>query len=228
MIAKDIMTRAVRMIGPKDNVQAAARVMAESGVSALPVVDDAQRVLGIVSEGDLLRRSEMRTAKRHAWWREFLTAPETLAAEYIKTRSRRVLDVMSRPVISVTEQTPLPEIASIMEQHKIKRVPVLQGGTIVGIVSRADVVRAFAQMDQPSKAHTDDHSIRNTFLQRLKAQPWASAVGVTFAVSNGSVMVHGVASSEEQKRAMTVMAETIPGVREVRNEIVVAHILPVT
>lgn len=228
MIAKDIMTRAVRMIGPNDDVQAAARVMAESGVSALPVVDDAQRVLGIVSEGDLLRRSEIRTTKRHGWWREFLTAPETLAAEYIKSRSRKVRDVMSRPVISVTEETPFAEIASILEEHNIKRVPVLLGGTIVGIVSRADVVRAFAQLDRTSRAQTDDHSIRHTFRQRLESQPWASAVGVTFAVSNGSVTMHGIASSEEQRRAITVMAETIPGVREVRNEIVVARILAVT
>ncbi len=224
MLAKDIMTSSVRMIGPSEDVRAAARIMAEGGVSALPVVDDGQRVLCIVSEGDLLRRSELRTTKRRSWWLEFFTSQETLANAYTKSHSLKVRDVMATPVISVAEQTPLAEIVSILEEHRIKRVPVLKGGTIVGIVSRADVIKAFARADQPSRTDTDDRAIRNTFLQRLKTQAWAPSAGITFSVLNGAVSVGGILSSDEQRRALTVMAETIPGVKVVKNE---AEILPV-
>jgi len=226
MFAKDIMTRSVRMIGPSEDVRAAARIMAEGGVSALPVVDDGQRVLGIVSEGDLLRRSELRTTKRRSWWLEFFTSQETLAHAYTKSHSLKVRDVMATPVISVAEQTPLAEIVSILEEHRIKRVPVLKGGTIVGIVSRADLIKAFAREDQPSGTDTDDRAIRNTFLQRLKAQAWAPSAGITFSVLNGAVAIGGILSSDEQRRALTVMAETIPGVKDVKNETEILPVIP--
>ncbi len=226
MIVRDIMTRAVRMIGPRDDVRTAARIMTDSGVSALPVVDDAQRVLGIVSEGDLMRRWELGTVKRRSWWLELVASPETLTGEYIKSHSLKVSDVMSRPVISVSETTPIGEVISILEEHRIKRVPVLANGSVVGIVSRADLLRAFAKQDQPSRTDTSDHAIRNTFLQRLKGQPWTPTSGVSISVGKGVATLHGVASSDEQRRALTVMAETIPGVTAVRNETVVLAGIP--
>jgi CBS domain-containing protein len=228
MIAKDIMTRSVRMVGPSDDVRAAARIMAEGGVSALPVVDAAQRIVGMVSEGDLMRRAELRTAKRRSWWLELVAAPETLAGEYVKSHSLKVSDVMSRPVISVSETTPIDEIVSILEQHRIKRVPILANGTVVGVVSRADVLRAFAKQDQTSRADSSDHAIRNTFLQRLKGQSWAPASGISISVWRGAVTLNGVASSDDQRRALTVMAETIPGVTQVRNETVLLTGIPMT
>lgn len=226
MIAKEVMTKAVRAVGPRDDVHTAARIMADNGVSALPVVDDAQRVLGMVSEGDLLRRKELRTTKRRSWWLEFFASPQTLASEYTKSHSFKVSDVMSRPVISVTEQTPISEIVSILEQHHLKRVPVLRGAAIVGIVSRADLIRALGQGDKPSKAQTDDRAVRNTFLQRLKEQSWAPSSGISYSVSNGVITLHGIVDSEEQRRALTVMAETIPGVKEVKNETVILAAIP--
>lgn len=226
MIAKDIMTRAVRVIGPGDDVRTAARIMADSEVSALPVVDESQRVLGIVSEGDLMRRKELRTARRRSWWLELVASPETLADEYTKSHSLRVHDVMSRPAICVSETTPLRDVVATLEQHGIKRVPVLRDGQIVGIVSRADVLRAFAEQDQTSRADTSDHAIRHTFLQRLREQVWAPTSGVGVSVQNGVVTLNGVAESEEQRRALGVMAETIPGVSEVRNETVVLKGIP--
>jgi CBS domain-containing protein len=222
MIAKDIMTRAVRVIGPGDDVRTAARIMADSEVSALPVVDDAQRVLGMVSEGDLMRRKELRTTRRRSWWLDLLTSPETLADEYTKSHSLKIHDVMTRPAICVAETTPVGDIVSTLEQHRIKRVPVLKSGHIVGIVSRADVLRAFAAQDQTSQADTSDHAIRQTFLQRFKSQVWApSSTGISVSVQNGVVTLNGVAPSDEQQRALGVMAQTIPGVAEVRNETVV-------
>jgi CBS domain-containing protein len=226
MIAKDIMTRSVRTVAPGDDVHTAARIMADNGVSALLVVDDAQRLLGIVSEGDLVRRKELRTTKRRSWWLELFASPQTLAAEYVKSHSVKVRDVMTRPVISVTEDTPVSGIVSILEQHGIKRVPVLKGGTIAGIVSRADLVKAFARLDRPSKSETDDRAIRNTFVQRLMGQAWAPSSGISCAVWNGVITLHGVLASEEQRRAITVMAETIPGVKEVKNETVILPAIP--
>jgi CBS domain-containing protein len=157
-----------------------------------------------------------------------VAAPETLTGEYVKSHSLKVSDVMSRPVISVSETTPINEIVSILEQHRIKRVPVLANGTVVGVVSRADVLRAFAKQDQTSRADTSDHAIRNTFLQRLKGQSWAPASGISISVWRGAVTLNGVASSDDQRRALTVMAETIPGVTQVRNETVLLTGIPMT
>jgi CBS domain-containing protein len=216
------------MVGPRDDVHTAARIMADAGVSALPVVDDAQRILGIVSEGDLMRRKEMRTAKRRSWWLELLASGETLASEYIKSHSLKVSDVMSRPVISISETTPIAEAVSILEAHRIKRLPVLANGSVVGIVSRADLLRAFAKQDQTSLADSSDKAIRNTFLQRLEHQPWTPSSGLSVYASRGIITLHGVVASDEQRRALTVMAETIPGVMQVRNETVILAGFPMT
>lgn len=228
MIARDIMTKAVHMIAPDSDVRAAARLMAEAGVSALPVVDGGQALLGIVSEGDLVRRAELRTARRRSWWLELLTTPETMAKDYIKQHSAKVRDVMSSPVISIAERTPLAEIAGLLERHGIKRVPVLSGRAVVGIVSRADLVKALARQSAEPAAETADSAIRNTFLQRYKAQPWTPAAGgIGFSVSGGVVVLSGLVYAKEQRDALGVMAETISGVVKVENEIRVLPHMPV-
>jgi CBS domain-containing protein len=227
MRAKDVMTRDVHMIAPDADVRAAARIMAEAGVSALPVVDARQSLVGIVSEGDLLRRAELRTTPRRSWWLEIFFAPETLAQDYIKSHAPKVRDVMSSPVISVTEETPLAALAALLSRHGIKRVPVLRDGTVVGVVSRADLVKALARQSGESAAEVSDGAIRNTFLQRYKAQPWTPAGGgVGFSVSGGVVSLTGIVAAKEQREALTVMAQTIPGVVKVENEIRVLPIIP--
>jgi CBS domain-containing protein len=227
MIAKDIMTKDVRMIAPDADIRAAARIMVEAGVSALPVVDERQGLIGIVSEGDLLRRAELRTTRRRSWWLELFSAPERLAQEYLKTHAQKVGEVMSKAVISVTEATSLAEIASVLERHGIKRVPVVSGRSVIGIVSRADLVKALARRAEEAPAETSDGAIRNTFLQRYRAQPWAPpGGGVSFTVSAGVVALSGLVNSAEQRAALAVMAETIPGVVKVENEIRVLPNLP--
>ena len=228
MIAKDIMTKNVRMIAPDADVRAAARIMAESGVSALPVVDADQTLIGIVSEGDLVRRAELKTTRRRSWWLELFTTPETLAEEYIKAHAPKVRDVMHRPVISVTEDTPVPAIATLLERHGIKRVPVLRAKAVVGIVSRADLVKALARQTKETPSEATDGAIRNTFMQRFKAQPWTPAGGgVAFSVRAGVVSLSGVVATNEQSQALKVMAETIPGVVKVENELRVLPYIPV-
>lgn len=228
MIAKDIMTKEVHMIAPDADVRAAARIMADAGISALPVVGKDQALLGIVSEGDLVRRAELRTARRRSWWLELFTTPETMARDYIKEHATKVRDVMSSPVISIAERTPLAEVAAVLARHGIKRAPVLSGGAVVGIVSRADLVKALAKQAAEPAADTSDSAIRNTFLQRYAAQPWAPAGGgVGFSVSAGVVVLSGIVNAKEQRDALGVMAQTIPGVTKVENEIRVLPYLPV-
>lgn len=227
MIAKDVMTKDVHMIAPDADVRAAAQIMAEAGVSALPVVDERQCLVGIVSEGDLVRRAELRTTRRRSWWLELLSRPETLAAEYVKSHATKVRAVMRGPVISVAETTPLAEIADVLERHGIKRVPVVTGRAVVGIVSRADLVKALARQADATRAASSDGAIRNTFLQRYAAQPWTPAGGgIGFTVKDGVVSLSGLVGSQEQSEALAVMAETIPGVVKVENEIRVLPFLP--
>jgi CBS-domain-containing membrane protein len=174
-----------------------------------------------------LRRAELHTTRRRSWWLELFSAPERLAQEYVKTHAQKVGEVMSKPVISVTEATSLGEIASILERHGIKRVPVVSGRAVIGIVSRADLVKALARRAEEAPAETSDGAIRNTFLQRYRAQPWAPpGGGVSFTVSTGVVALSGLVNSAEQRAALAVMAETIPGVVKVENEIRVLPNLP--
>ena len=219
MKAREIMTTPAVSIGPLAKVHEVARLLVDSDISAVPVVDIQMRVLGMVSEGDLVRRKELRTQKRRSWWLERLTSGDTLASDYTKSHTRDVRDVMSTPVISVSEDTSLADIADILEEHRIKRVPVVKDGTLVGIVSRGDLVRELAASAR-SPAVAGDKSIRKMLLQRLKAQPWANASSLNFVVTSGIVDLNGIVPSAEQRRALRVLAETVPGVLAVKDRLV--------
>ena len=144
MRAIDVMTSEVISVDENATVTAVARLLAERGISAVPVVDKANQVIGMVSEGDLLHRAETGTERRRAWWLDMMASTNRLAGDYIKSHSGRVKDVMTRNVLSVTETTPVADIALLLETNRIKRVPVVRDGKLVGIVSRANLVRALA------------------------------------------------------------------------------------
>ena len=224
MRATDIMTSEVITVEEDATVQAAAELMAEHGISALPVVDKDTRVIGIVSEGDLLHRAETATEQRRSWWLEMMTSTNQLAGEYIKSHSAKVTDVMTRDVISVTETTPIADIAVLLETHRIKRVPVLRDGRLAGIVSRANLVRALAMTinERASSTEADDENIRNKLLAELKAQKWAEVSPANVTVKDGVVHLWSSYLSEQEKRALVVAAENIPGVRRVED-----HMRPV-
>src|SRR5215472_16674485 len=175
MHAIDVMTSQVISVDENATVPAVARLLAEHGISAVPVVDRNSRVIGMVSEGDLLHRAETGTERRRSWWLELVASTNQLAGEYVKSRSGQVKDLMTREVISVTEETPVADIAILLETNRIKRVPVLRVGKLVGIVSRANLVRALAMtINEPtSGAEADDRAIRDKLLAELKAQKWA-------------------------------------------------------
>jgi CBS domain-containing protein len=219
MRAADVMTGEVITIGEKASVQEAAKLMAEHGISAVPVVDRDKRVVGMVSEGDLLHRAETGTERRRSWWLEMVASTNQLAGEYVKSHSGSVNDVMTRDVISVTEETTVADIAILLETNRIKRVPVLRDGRLVGIVSRANLVRALAMTinERPSGAEADDRAIRDRLLNELKAQKWAEVSPANITVKDGIVHLWSSYYSDQEKRALVVAAESIPGVRRVED-----------
>jgi CBS domain-containing protein len=224
MRAADVMMSEVITVGEDASVQEAARLMAEHGISAVPVVDRDKRVVGIVSEGDLLHRAETGTERRRSWWLDMVASANQLAGEYVKSHSGCVKDVMTRDVISVTEETGVADIAILLETNRIKRVPVLLDGRLVGIVSRANLVRALAMTinERPSGAEADDRAIRDRLLAELKAQKWAEVSPANIMVKDGVVHLWSSYYSDQEKRALVVAAESIPGVRRVED-----HMRPV-
>ena len=217
MHAIDIMTTEVISVAEDATVPAVARLLAERGISAVPVVDKDNRVIGMVSEGDLLHRAETGTERRRSWWLEMMASTNKLAEDYIKSHSGKVKDVMTRNVLSVAETTPVGDIALLLETNRIKRVPVVRDGKLVGIVSRANLVQALAMTidEPPSGAAADDRDIREKLLAELKAQRWAEVSPANVTVKDGVVHLWSSYLSEQEKRALVVAAENTPGVRRV-------------
>jgi len=141
MKAADVMVSAVISVRPNARVEEVAGILLASRISAVPVIDEQGELLGIVSEGDLMRRAEAGTDRSRSWWLEYLTGKQVLAAEYVKSHSHKVTDVMTRSVITATPDTSLSEIATLLERNRIKRVPIVQNGKVVGIVSRANLLQ---------------------------------------------------------------------------------------
>jgi CBS-domain-containing membrane protein len=219
MHAIDVMTSEVISVDENATVPAVARLLADRGISAVPVVDKDNQVIGMVSEGDLLHRAETGTERRQAWWLDMMASTNKLAGDYIKSHSGKVNDVMTRDVVSVTETTPVADIALLLETNRIKRVPVVRDGKLVGIVSRANLVRALAMTidEAPSGAGADDQAIRDKLLTELKAQKWAEVSPANVTVKDGVVHLWSSYLSEQEKRALVVAAENIPGVRRVED-----------
>jgi len=218
MNASDVMTQSVVSIRPEASVLQAARLMLEYKVSGLPVVDTGGVLVGVVTEGDFLRRAEIGGAeRRRSRWIEFFTAPGQLAEEYIQASGRRVQDVMSPQVCVATEGTSLREIAQLMESRGVKRLPVMRGRDIVGIVTRADLMRAIVSLAEDTEAPAiDDAEIRRRLEAELKKQPWAvPASMISFTVQDRVVEFAGVVRDERQRQALRVAAEAISGVKSV-------------
>ena len=224
MRAMDVMTSEVLTVDENASVPAVAKLLAERGISAVPVVDKKNRVIGMVSEGDLLHRVETGTERRGSWWLEMMASTNKLAGDYIKSHSGKVKDVMTRDVLSVAETTPVADIAVLLETNRIKRVPVVRDGKLVGIVSRANLVRALAMTidGQASGTEADDRSIRDKLLAELKEQSWAEVSPANVTVKDGVVHLWSSYLSEQEKRALVVAAENTPGVRRVED-----HMRPV-
>ena len=229
MKVSDIMTHPVITVTPETTVAEAAELMIGHRISGLPVVDAAGGVVGIVTEGDLLRRAETGTERRRARWLEFLIAPGRLASEYAHANGRRVGEVMTDTVLSVAPDDPVADIIELMERRRIKRVPVITQGTalgtdqgrLVGIVSRANLVwalvRNLPRSDDPHPA--SDREIRDQILAEIAKQPWGPRASVDVRVENGVVELRGAVTDDRERPALRVLAENVPGVKEVRDRL---------
>lgn len=220
MKARDVMASPVITMKPTSTVNEAAQIFVERHISGAPVVDDTGAMVGIVSEGDLLHRSEAGTQRRRSWWLHLLTRKETLAADYIKEHARSVGDVMTRRVISASPDTPLREIARLLEKNRIKRVPIVENGRVVGIVSRANLIQALAVAPESQPPATSDSAISDQLIARLQNQPWGKTGLVNITVANGVVGLWGLVDSDVERRAVRVAAEAIPGVTGIEDHLV--------
>jgi CBS domain-containing protein len=221
MKASDIMTRELISIAPDASIIEAVRLMLQRKISGLPVVDAAGRLEGIITEGDFLRRAETGTQRKRSRWVEFLLGPGRLAEEYSQTSGRTVGDVMTPDVHTVTEDAPLEQVVHLMERHRVKRIPVVRGDKLVGIITRKNLMRAlasFALSAQPVAA--GDAEIRERLLAELKKHSWAPIGLIDVAVKDGVVKLSGALTDERERQAMRIAAENIPGVKKVEDHLI--------
>ncbi len=216
MKAGDIMARRVVSIAPGATVLEAIELMLKNRISGLPVIDAAGALVGIVTEGDFLRRAETGTERKRPRWLEFLLGPNSLAKDYIRSHGRKVEEVMTRDLVTVGEDAPLDEVVRIMERKRVKRLPVMRGQQLVGIVSRASLLHALATMsrDLPPPAKSDA-DIRHRVMEELAKQTWAPIALIDIVVKDGVVELWGSVTEASQGEALKVCAENIPGVKAV-------------
>jgi CBS domain-containing protein len=213
------MVSPVVTLYPSLSVRDAAKTFLEHHISGAPVVDDDGAIVGIVSEADLLHRVETGTERKRSSWLRVLTADEALAAEYVKARARTVADVMTRNVISVMTDTPLKDIAEVLERNSIKRVPVLASGRLVGIIARSNLIQVLATTRQEIQQPLSDSAIRTSLLSHLKEEPWSDTWQLNVTVNDGVVDIWGICRSDAERDAVRIAATNVPGVREVNNHL---------
>jgi CBS-domain-containing membrane protein len=225
MNAADVMTRDLVVIGPDTMVRDIARLLVQHWISAVPVVDREAKVIGIVSEGDLLRRGEIGTAKPRRRWLNFFADRSGLAEDYVKAHGAKAADVMTPSPVVVAPETPISDVAELLEKNRIKRAPVVENGKLVGIVSRSNLVQALASAPAPAAAVATDRAIREALMAELKDQPWSRRAERNIVVAGGVVHLWGVVDSEPERQALRIAAERIPGVRGVENHLSVMPIV---
>lgn len=229
MRARDIMTATVIGIEPDATVEKAVGLMLDKRVSGLPVIHRDGRIVGILTEGDLLRRAELGTERKRPRWLEFIISPGRLAEEYVHTRGRKVEEVMTRDVVTVSEDAPIEAVVELMDRHRIKRIPVTRDGAPVGVVSRADLLAALVDKlrgHDTGEAREDSAILADIEAEfgRMRFLPGSVAASVT----RGEVQLTGTIMDERERDAIRVAVENIRGVRTVRDELTWADPVPGT
>jgi len=221
MNVKHIMTWPVFSIGPNATVLQAVQLMLRHKISGLPVEDADGNLLGIVTEGDFLRRAETATERRRPNWLNFLVGPGRLADEYVHTHTRKIADVMTPEPYTVTEDASLEEVVKLMEKHRIKRLPVVRDKQLVGIVSRANLLHALASLAPSASAPAaTDETIHKDLLMELEHQKWAPIGLLNVIVRDGVVDLWGTITDERERQALIVAAQNIPGVKDVQDHLI--------
>jgi CBS domain-containing protein len=221
MQARDVMTAAVATVRPDTRVEQIAALLLERRISGVPVIDAGGRLVGIVTEGDLMRRPDIGTERHRGWWLRTFGDERERATEYARAHGSRAEQVMTRNVVTVTEETSLAEIARLLEEHRIKRVPVVREGKVVGIVSRANLIQGLAARPAPPPPErwVDDRSIREEILRALDRGGWTTRGPLNVTVTDGVVELWGLVESKEERLAIRVAAENVPGVVAVKDNL---------
>ena len=219
MRAHQIMTRQVLSVGPDTPVLEAANVMLQQHISGLPVIDKSGKLVGVVSEGDFIRRAEIGTGRKRGRWLQFLIGPGKSAMEFVREQGRRVSEVMTPEPYTITEDTQLEDIVQLMEKRNIKRLPVLRGDAVVGIVTRSNLLQAVANLarDVPDPTADDDH-IRTRVIAAIEKNDW-HPYGLSVVVRDGIVHLNGVITDERSREASIVAAENVSGVTTVHDHL---------
>ena len=221
MKVRDVMTTRVISVRSTDSILHAVRLMLQNRISGLPVLNENEELVGIVTEGDLLRRTETGTEKKRSRWLEVFLGPGRLAEEYVHSHARTVGDVMTPDPYTVSEDTALEETVTLMERDGIKRVPVTRENRVVGIVSRANLLHALARMAPTApKVKPQDSTIRQKLISELEHQKWAPTALINIVVQDGMVDLWGSITDEREREALVVAAQNIPGVKGVRDHLV--------
>lgn len=220
MKAHEIMTTDVTTVGLTTTVKEIATLLVNKRISAVPVVDDDQHVIGIVSESDLFHRAETDTERKRSWWLKVFTDADVLARDYVKSHGLKAEDIMSRVVTSVHENADLAEVADILDTHRIRRVPVVKEGRLIGLISRADIVRALIQAEETSSgSKPDDSALQTAILKEIRSQTWLSARSVSVTVKNGVAELWGLVDSEDERKALHVLVEAVDGVQGLEDHV---------
>jgi CBS domain-containing protein len=219
MRVKDVMTPNVICIGADEPILKAARLMLQNRISGLPVIDKDGELVGIVTEGDFLRRSELGTQRQRPKWLEFIVGPGRLAQEYTQSSGRKVEAIMTPDPRTIGEDEMLEAVVDTMERHHVKRLPVTRGGRVVGIISRANLMHALASLTRDIAAPAaGDLALRDQILAAIGKQDWAPRINVI--VSGGVAELHGVITDNRERAGLIVAAENVPGVKRVRDHLV--------
>lgn len=222
MRAKDVMTPNVITVDENTSVEQVAQTLLRWRISAVPVLDTKERLIGIVGEGDLLRRAESGTDRLPPWWLTAIADPEARATDYTKTHGQLARDVMTKDVVTVDENASVAEIAQLLEERRIKRVPVLRNSKVVGIVSRANLLHGLAAADLSSAAPGDnDQEIRAAVLNHLRNDAEIAMESLNVTVGGGVAHVWGTALSDAQKDVIRIIVESTPGVKQTEDHMTI-------
>ena len=219
MNAADVMTTKVTTVTPESSVGDAAKLMLQYRISGLPVVDRKGELVGIVTEGDFLRRGETGTERRRPRWLEFILGPGRLSSEYVQAHGRKIADVMTSDPISITEDVSLEDVVDALERHRVKRLPVMRDGKLVGIVSRANLVQALATvLPRAEGPRPEDSEIRRQILEEIGRHPWGGNL-INVTVRNGVADLWGTVLDDRERQALRVAVENVPGVTGIKDHI---------
>jgi CBS domain-containing protein len=219
MRAHQIMTRPVVTVSSETTIVEAANTMLQRHVGGLPVVDAAGKLVGIISEGDFLRRSEIGTQRRRGRFLKFILGPGQAATDFVHEHGRKVAEIMTKEPLTISEDTNLEEIVELMEKNHVKRLPVMRGDQVIGIVSRANLLQAVASLARqiPDPTADDDH-IRNRVIDALSKNDWCP-FGLSVIVRDGIVHLSGVITEERSRQAAIIATENIAGVKKVHDHL---------